>query len=81
MGENSDTTASRKRDKFVELAQKRTINAIKAIRVISKLANKSAYEYTDEDVRKIVKALTDELETLKNRMKGTKRPDDFEFKL
>ena len=77
----SDVTSSTKRQKFVVLAQKRTVNAIKAIRVISKLGNKTAYDYTDEDVRKIVKALTDEIETLKTRMKDTKRSDDIEFKL
>lgn len=69
------------RDKFVELAEKRTINAIKAIRVIGKLGNKSAYEYDDEDVRKIVKALNDEVEALKSRMKSTKRSDGVDFKL
>ncbi len=81
VGEKGDAAANPRREKFVDLAQKRTVSAIKAIRVISKLGNKSAYDYTDEDVRKIVKALTDEIETLKNRMKGTKRSDDVEFKL
>lgn len=70
-----------RRDKFVELAEKRTINAIKAIRVIGKLGNRSAYEYDDEDVRKIVKALNDEVEALKSRMKSTKRSDGVDFKL
>lgn len=70
-----------KREKFVQLAESRTVNAIKAIRVIGKLGNRSAYEYNDEDVRKIVKALTDEIETLKNRMKTSKRSADVDFKL
>ena len=70
-----------KRDKFVALAEKRTVNAIKAIRVIGKLGNRSAYEYDDEDVRKIVKALNDEIEALKLRMKSTKRSDGVDFKL
>lgn len=70
-----------KRDKFVELAEKRTVNAIKAIRVIGKLGNRSAYDYDEEDVRKIVKALTDEIETLKTRMKATRRSSGVEFKL
>lgn len=70
-----------KREKFVDLAEKRTINAIKAIRIIGKLGNRSAYEYDDEDVKKIIKALTDEVEALKTRMKSTKRSDGIEFKL
>lgn len=76
----SGSTAA-KRDKFVELAQKRTVNAIKAIRVIGKLGNRSAYDYTDADVSKIVKALSDEIETLKSRMKTSGRQETVDFKL
>ena len=74
-------SASTKREKFVELAQKRTVNAIKAIRVIGKLGNRSAYDYTDTDVTKIVRALGDEIEALKTRMKSSGRPDVVDFKL
>ncbi len=70
-----------KRAKFVELAERRTVNAIKAIRVIGKLGNRSAYEYSDSDVTKIVKALNDEIETLKTRMKSSGRPESINFKL
>lgn len=70
-----------KRDKFVELAERRTVNAIRAIRVIGKLGNKSAYEYADSDVAKIVKALNDEIDALRARLKSTGRPDSVEFKL
>ena len=70
-----------KRDKFVKLAEKRTINAIKAIRIIGKLGNRSAYEYSDADVAKIVKTLNDEVEALKTRMKSSGRPETIEFKL
>ena len=79
--ESSDKSRDAKRDKFVELAQRRTVNAIKAIRVIGKLGNRSAYEYTDADVNKIVKALNDEIEALKRRMKSSGRPDAVQFKL
>lgn len=71
----------RKREKFVELAQKRTVNAIKAIRVIGKLGNKNAYEFDDSDVNKIVKALGKEIETLKARMTSTGGKESVEFKL
>ena len=72
---------SSKRQKFVNLAEKRTVNAVKAIRIIGKLGNPNAYEYDDTDVKKIVKALTDEIEALKTRMKNTKPSDDVHFKL
>ena len=77
----SNNSGAAKRDKFVELAQRRTVNAIKAIRVIGKLGNRSAYEYTDVDVNKIVKALHDEIEALKTRMRSSGRPDTVDFKL
>ena len=35
-----------KREKFVELAESRTRNAIRAIRIIAKLGNKNAYDYS-----------------------------------
>lgn len=70
-----------KRDKFVELAEKRTVNAIRAIRVIGKLANKSAYQYDDEDVAKIVRALSKEVDTLKARMTSKGGKGEVDFKL
>ena len=70
-----------KRVKFVSLAEKRTVNAIKAIRVIGKLGNHHAYEYDDADVRKIVKALGAEVEALKSRMSSSKGSADVDFKL
>ena len=76
-----DASASAKREKFVKLAESRTVNAIKAIRIIGKLGNRNAYDYDDADVRKIVEALNDEIEALKNRMKTTKSSDGVDFKL
>lgn len=74
-------SASQKREKFVELAQKRTINAIKAIRVIGKLGNRSAYDYTDADVTKIIRGLNNEVEALRSRLKRSGRSETIEFKL
>lgn len=70
-----------KRQKFVELAQRRTVNAIKAIRVIAKLGNKSAYEYDEADVRKIIGALSKEIEALKARMSSSGGKEAVDFKL
>jgi ribosomal protein L7/L12 len=70
-----------KREKFVELAENRTRNAIKAIRVIGKLGNKNAYQYDDSDVQKIVRALTKEVDALKARMSSTGSKETVDFKL
>ncbi len=77
-GEKSKTN---KREKFVELAENRTVNAIKAIRVIGKLGNKNAYQFDDNDVAKIIRALTKEVEALKARMASTGGKESVEFKL
>jgi ribosomal protein L7/L12 len=78
LGEGTTTKAT-KREKFLELAQNRTKNAIKAIRVIAKLGNKNAYDFTESDVNKIAKALTREIELMKTRMStnGGKESVDF----
>lgn len=74
-------TASGKREKFVQLAQSRTINAIRAIRVIGKLGNKSHYQYDEADVKKIVAALGKEIDALKARMSEQGSRVAVEFKL
>ena len=82
IGLSERTTAkATKREKFVELAQNRTKNAIKAIRVIAKLGNKNAYEFTESDVNKIAKALTREIELMKTRMSSNGGKESVDFTL
>ena len=50
---------SDKRENFVRLAEGRTQLALDAIRKIGNLSNSRAYEYTDADVKAIIKALRD----------------------
>lgn len=70
-----------KRDKFVKLATRRVTRALREIRLIGNLSNRSAYEYTDEDVRKIVRALQRELETMRSRFSGPSGGGESEFTL
>jgi hypothetical protein len=51
-----------KEEKFKALAEARVNNAIEKIRLIRKLANRSHYSYTPEQVRKIKRALEKEVE-------------------
>jgi len=69
------------RAKFVELAEKRVTRAIKDIRLIGNLSNKGNYSYTDEDVRKIIRALENEIKRLKQRFKTQGPSGDILFKL
>jgi ribosomal protein L7/L12 len=78
---SKDSKKSDKRSKFVELAESRTVNAIKAIRVIGKLGNKNAYQFDDSDVQKIVRALNREIDALKARMSNTGGKESVDFKL
>ena len=61
---------SHRRQKFVELATKRVNRAIKDLRLIGNLSNKSAYQFDEEDVRKIVRALQKEIDSIKARFGG-----------
>jgi hypothetical protein len=81
MLDKSSSAKSEKRENFGKLAENRTINAIKAIRVIGKLGNKNAYQFDDSDVQKIVRALTKEVDALKARMSSTGGKEAVEFKL
>lgn len=56
-----------KRDKFVQLAEKRVIRTIRELRLIGNLANKNNYSYTEQDAQKIILALESELKLLKTR--------------
>jgi hypothetical protein len=70
-----------KRGKFVELATNRVSRTIKDLRLIGNLSNRSAYEYTEDDVRKIVKTLQRELDVLKLRFAGGAQRSDGDFSL
>jgi len=69
------------RKKFVELAQKRVTRALKDIKLIGNLSNRSNYTYTDEDARTIYKALQTALAELKNRFDRKGDDSDVQFKL
>ena len=60
---------SEKRDNFIRLAEGRVTRAIDSIRVIGNLSNRSNYEYTEEDSRKIIDALQAEIAALKIQFK------------
>lgn len=68
-----------KRAKFVELAENRVNRAIKDLRLIGNLSNRSAYAFTEEDTRKIFRALQKELDTAKGRFsrEGAEEGDLF----
>ena len=58
-----------KNKKFIELSSKRMPKAIKAIKLIGNLSNRSNYFYLDSDTTKIFKQLKNSLKTLKKKFK------------
>jgi ribosomal protein L7/L12 len=78
---SSAAGAKDKRANFVRIAENRTRNAIKAIRVIGKLGNKNAYDYSDADVKRITQALAREVDQLKARLSSTGGKEMVDFKL
>ena len=70
-----------RRKKFVELAEKRVNRALKDIRLIGNLSNKSNYSYTDQDVKKIVSALRNALDEMQSRFDRSAGGIAGQFKL
>lgn len=60
---------SEKRRKFAELGTNRVNKAINDIRLIGNLSNKTNYDYSDADVRQIMKALREAINEAENRFK------------
>ena len=70
-----------KRKKFVQLAEARVTRAIGQLRLVGNLSNRSAYDFGEDDVRKIFRALQKELDAAKSRFGGDGAAKDGEFKL
>lgn len=73
--------ASKRRERFVELAEKRMVRTIKDIRLLGNLSNRSNYSYTEDDVRKILAALEAEIRNLRRRFESAGTTGHIEFKL
>jgi hypothetical protein len=58
---------SSKREKFRELAQSRTSKALEAIERLGNLSNRQLYEWEPAEIKKIVKALREEIVRVEGR--------------
>ena len=77
----AETGEQDRRGRFVRLAESRTTNAIKAIRLVGNLSNRAHYEFTESDVKKIIGALGGEVEGLRQRFSETPTKTAPAFKL
>ena len=70
-----------KREKFVELANKRVTSAIDKLRLIGNLSDKRYYEFTDKDTKQIFDALSKELNSIKTKFNSNLKVREKEFNL
>ena len=69
-----------KREKFIRLAESRMNNALKQIELLSTLSNTRAYEYTSEDVEKMIRTLKSSISDLEHSFKLDKKNNKFSLK-
>ena len=68
-----------KSDKFERIAAGRVQNALYYIDLIGNCANKTTYNYSDEQVRKIIKALKLQINILEQKFASQKNNQKFSF--
>ena len=71
---------SEKREKFEELAEKRVSVVKEKIRILSNLANKNNYDYTQDHVDQIISSLLEEIDDLEQKFSPNKKDITFRFK-
>ena len=73
--------SSEKHEKFRKLAESRTNKALEAISRIGNLSNRSLYEWEEEEVRSIIKALKVEGSEIEGRFASPKAKAGPKFRL
>ena len=61
-----------RKDKFKRLAEKRTTEVLEKLRILGNLSNKSSYEFYEDDINKIFKAIDEQVRLMKSRFKISK---------
>ena len=69
-----------KNEKFVRIAEARTNKIINMIRLLGNCDNKTTYDYSKDDVRKIFTAIDNELKAAKAKFDSSSE-DSIKFKL
>lgn len=72
-------TEQEKMERFKRVAENRTNKIIDQIRLLGNCSNKSNYEYTEEDVKKIFSAIEYELKITKQKYQARTKSKKFEL--
>lgn len=59
--------------RFVRLASKRTNAVLEKLRVLGNCANRSLYEYTDEEAKKVFSVIEAELKAARNKFQSSRK--------
>lgn len=59
-----------KRDRFVRIAEARTNKVLDSLRLLSNCSNKTNYEYSEKDIKKIFAEIEKEVKLTKNTFLG-----------
>lgn len=70
---------SEKAERFKRIAENRTNKIIDQIRLLGNCSNKSNYEYSEEDVKKIFGAIESELRLARQRFQTKDKGKKFEL--
>lgn len=73
------TNTEQKSERFKRIAENRTNRIIEGLRLLGNCSNRSNYDYTEEDVRKIFSAIEHELKETKKKFQNTKPAQKFEL--
>lgn len=72
-------TEQEKAERFKRVAENRTNKIINSIRLLGNCSNRSNYEYTDEEVKKIFSAIEAELKDAKAKYQSKSKNKRFEL--
>lgn len=65
-----------KRERFVRLAEARTNKIMDMLRLLGNCANKSNYDYDEEDIKQIFAAIDKEVKAAKNAFMGLESKEE-----
>lgn len=80
-GRVSEINRELRRLRFVRMAPKRVKKALRAIYQVGKLGNRSSYQYTDEEVAKVLSALGEAVTDVEAAFAATKDRITEDFSL
>ena len=72
-------TTEEKRERFKRVAENRTNKIIESIRLLGNCSNKSNYDYSEEDVKKIFSAIENEIKAAKQKYQTKEKTRKFEL--